>query len=522
MISTGIAGRLLVTTGDVTSLFTDYPLTPEMLRRARVPGADWEAASYWRLLERLEAGEKVRVAVLGGSEAAGTGCDDGTLRVAGCSWSARFVAWLRQAYPRAQIGYENHGAGGTTTAGILPSLRPILEATGSPVPDLILIDFLVNDAFEAQDWLAGKGGAYANTEPTAMERQGHSRLNIVQATTSILLSRLQERHPHAALLLYEPLCTVEGAIANVNTKDCYDTQEAHVAAANAFRVPVVSYRDVVWPADEKSQPPKPQFWCCNDTAHPRWEAHQLMADTLIHAWTAMHSELCQRTDSAELTSSDKLTSADRVGARTVHVERDAASKRLKSLVPADLLERYDQCRTPSTSYDAKALMHLSRHQAKHPSGNHPKAVKGDWRLYEDRKDKPGWIAEEEGSILRFDLAFGASPRVVLTFLRSYEELGSVEVGFAGPVGVGETNPNRIAGSSYEIDGIWPEGTMPPGNAGKVSQVHSLAFNVQQTEVQQRHGDAAMVGFGIKPFSHRGMVVKVKRPGKFKILSIVSC
>jgi hypothetical protein len=110
--------------------------------------------------------------------------------------------------------------------------------------DLVLIDFLANDAFEAQDWQASKGGAYANTEQAEMYAQGHSRLEIVQAATAILLSRLRERHPQAALLLFEPLCTVEGAIAKVDTAQCYDTQDAHVAAAKAFRVPVVSYRDV--------------------------------------------------------------------------------------------------------------------------------------------------------------------------------------------------------------------------------------------------------------------------------------
>ena len=229
---------------DVTQLFETYPITAGMLQRARVPGVAWEGAQFRRLLGRLESRQRIRVAVLGGSEAAGTGCDDGTTRLAACSWSARFVRWLSRAYPETSIEYENHGAGGTTTAGVLPSLRPILEGPGRAALDLVLIDFLANDAFEAQDWQASKGGAYANTEQAEMYAQGHSRLEIVQAATAILLSRLRERHPQAALLLFEPLCTVEGAIATVDTAQCYDTQDAHVAAAKAFRVPVVSYRDV--------------------------------------------------------------------------------------------------------------------------------------------------------------------------------------------------------------------------------------------------------------------------------------
>jgi hypothetical protein len=73
---------------------------------------------------------------------------------------------------------------------------------------------------------------------------------------------------------------------------------------------------------------------------------------------------------------------------------------------------------------------------------------------------------------------------VFTFLRSYEQLGSVMVGFAaaGDEAGKQQSRNKVAGAVYEIDAIWTEGTMPPGDGGRVSQVHSLALNVQQAEV----------------------------------------
>jgi hypothetical protein len=135
--------------------------------------------------------------------------------------------------------------------------------------------------------------------------------------------------------------------------------------------------------------------------------------------------------------------------------------------------------------------------------------------------KPGWIAQERGATLGFDLTFGNSPRVVISFLRSYEQLGAVTIGFAAAGSEGD-GLSAIAGAKYSIDGIWPQGTMPPGDGGRVSQVHSLALNVQQAQVQQRHGDAAMVGFGILPFSQRRLLIQLERTGKFKILSVVSC
>ena len=473
---------------DVTALFRTYPLTDEMMSRALHQGSQWARRPVWRVMDRLASDQAVRVVVFGGSEAAGTGCDDGTLRYAGCSWSSRFVMWLRLAFPHARITYENYAAGGTTTAGILPALRTIL-ATG-PEPDLILVDFLVNDAFEAQDWLASRGGAYANEEQEEIMRKGgHSRLEIVQAATAILLSRLREYAPSAATILFEPLCTVRGAIARVDPRVCYETQDAHVAAADVFGVPVVSYRDVVWPASQLPEPPDDRFWCCNDTGHPRWEAHQLMADVMVHTWLEMRAGVCARKGAAF-----------------------APAPRLESIVAPDLLERFDQCRTPLTVHDAKA--------AAAKSG--PGLANTHWRLGEDAPGKPGWIASEHGGSaasdrgLRFDLEFGASPRVIFSFLRSYEGQGSVELTFETAEDRGGSRKGLV------VDGLWPEGTMPAGSAGRVSQTHTLALNVQQAEIQQRHGDAGIAGFGIKPHSKATLVVTTKRSGHFRSVSVVSC
>ena len=95
------------------------------------------------------------------------------------------------------------------------------------------------------------------------------------------------------------------------------------------------------------------------------------------------------------------------------------------------------------------------------------------------------------------------------------------IGFAADGAKGD-RLNTVEGATYSIDGIWPQGTMPPDDGGRVSQVHSLALNVQQAQVQQRHGDAAMVGFGVRPNSQRRLLIQLKGSGKFKILSVVSC
>ena len=56
------------------------------------------------------------------------------------------------------------------------------------------------------------------------------------------------------------------------------------------------------------------------------------------------------------------------------------------------------------------------------SGAGWRVVNGDWRLREDRAEKPGWISEGSvnGSTIEFDVAFGRSPRLTIVYDESWE------------------------------------------------------------------------------------------------------
>ena len=46
---------------------------------------------------------------------------------------------------------------------------------------------------------------------------------------------------------------------------------------------------------------------------------------------------------------------------------------------------------------------------------------GGFDLVTERGGKAGWVATKDGSTLEFELRFGASPRLVLTYLQSWGE-----------------------------------------------------------------------------------------------------
>merc|ERR1712014_432261 len=79
------------------------------------------------------------------------------------------------------------------------------------------------------------------------------------------------------------------------------------------------------------------------------------------------------------------------------------------------LEQYNVCMTP-----------LSFHTARSPGQSSPKSSQS-WRLFSDRLGKPGWISEKAGgSALEFPVSFGALPAMSVTYLRTYENIGTAE------------------------------------------------------------------------------------------------
>lgn len=485
-----------------------------------------------------------RLLVLGGSMLAGGGCDQPGLPrwSPGCTYSKRFLDALARYYraPGARAGarvdFVSLASGGTTTEGVLPSLPAQIGQFGDEaeagVPTLLLVDYSVNDAWEFK------------------ETRDVPRL---RAATEALLRYVLRSHPRIALLLVETYPGRWAAQPNA-------VPPAYEVAA-AYGVAHVRYSRVVrewaraWGAhcglpapaaaaeSERAAGAQPSSaralrGASECAPHPAWTTHQMIADALLFTVIELGRAVCGEPPRAA----------------------DAAPPRLRPPVsPASLLSRAEVCERPTAQFHADASrVHLPRGAAAgsgggaagsgHGAAKGPRVRSGNWTLYADRVGKPGWITTgPPGSSLEFDLAFGAAPRVTLTYLRGYDEaLGTVELRMKSvrmPLGAdGAPRPlprvqlwrrHHARLRALRSDGV------------RVSQTAVLAIKADDERMQNFAMDrtwtpafSGVIGFGIPPYSRATLSItlpcercnctapagpgSVGRGCKFKVLAVVAC
>lgn len=89
-----------------------------------------------KVIKKLQAGEEVTVAFLGGSITQGTGADNDNC------YAALTAKWIQEQYPDAKVNYVNAGIGATGSyIGVHRCDTQVLSYD----PDLVFIDFSVND-----------------------------------------------------------------------------------------------------------------------------------------------------------------------------------------------------------------------------------------------------------------------------------------------------------------------------------------------------------------------------------------
>lgn len=89
-----------------------------------------------KVIKKLQAGEEVTIAYLGGSITQGTGADNENC------YAALTTKWIENQYPDAKVNYVNAGIGATGSyIGVHRCDAQVLSHN----PDLVFIDFSVND-----------------------------------------------------------------------------------------------------------------------------------------------------------------------------------------------------------------------------------------------------------------------------------------------------------------------------------------------------------------------------------------
>lgn len=165
----------------------------------------------------------------------------------------------------------------------------------------------------------------------------------------------------------------------------------------------------------------------------------------------------------------------------------------KSLWPAAYLEKFNVCRKPCSIFSALG-----------GSTTQPTTITGDWKLYEDRKGKPGWIAVVPRSELTIPVCFGKKPRMSVTYLRSYEKLGNMDM--------------FINGKKVTLHGLWH------GHGPRVSQKFTVWSAADSSLSQQNIQDNIFsIGLSIQPnTSHNVSFVLAGGFKKMKLISVVTC
>ena len=289
------AGQSLYAAGTNEALLS----SPELIARSLVSAG--HTARLQHALAKARRGEAVTVAVIGGSITAGakaTKLED--------RYGNRIAAWWRETFPKAKIEFVNAGIGATgSNYGALRAQRDLLAHH----PDCVVVEYAVNDG---------------DAEPAVHSMEGLVRQILAQPNSP------------AVVMLFM-----------VNRKGG-SAQAWHAKVGQHYGLPMISYRDVVWPEIAAKRLTWDQV--SPDDVHP---------NDLGHARTAQFVTTFLAQTLAQLPADEKLPAIEKIPAplftdlfeRTSLCEAgdlkptvnqgwtyDATNKCWKSILPGSVIE----------------------------------------------------------------------------------------------------------------------------------------------------------------------------------------
>lgn len=363
-------------------------LVRTLAREAMMDSSRAQRKAYSMIFGRLR--KTVTFIVLGGSVLRGNGCSEpnGTSGL-DCAYPARFARWMRCMYGSG-LQFSNRAIGGTPTSSAIPQIPTLTGLGGSATmahlfdrasirrddplpkpPDLVLIDWSANDRVDDTPW-----------------RRDVANSKVAAATEQILRFLLAQR-PSLAILVFEGSCRTSRL----------SSRFAHERAARHYGVPFLAYGDLI--------PPKSCFgtrWAATTSSgtHCGHVTHQLLSNVLAIWWRAAVNAV--PTDVSPIT--------------------DTNMRALPAPLTNSALQRqFTICEANSALYDAlkSSTIGLSPQPG-------IRVTKGNWSLFEDVPNKPGWISQGEiGSTIGFDLRFGLAPQASVVFEQGYETFGNAIV-----------------------------------------------------------------------------------------------
>ena len=453
-----------------------------------------DASPLERFMARHERGERVLVASVGGSMTAGVGCIDGESIHQLCAWPNRVAEWFkRQPDTSGQVAHRNLARGGVQTTSFLPTapfvLGELMQEERVPAEGVLLfLDYSVNDAYTI-------GGVH----PRLADRGTETAAAVHHAAVALeqLIRVLSATNP-------SPVPVAMVSILHA-CPPCHWLHEGYRAVLAHYRVPLVDFTMQTArsrPGDSVSalqlSPPASPFWphdCrgCSfaQRAHPNASWHALYAEAVT--WGLSH------------VAARRNRSAGAVDSAT---PAEVPLHALTPLARADELSRLRVCsRGEATIHNAYDAHHTT------PAVTCVEAE--GCVLREDRPGKPGWELFREGARLSFVASFGSKPRLLLSYLQSYEGMGEATMTI-GRVRYALNGTHALRTSQVSTEFFLADGTL---------NQHDGIDNVPEAHLTGRPlGNAGAFGFGLKPNSSNVPVLiqLSSSVGRFKVVSLVSC
>eukprot|EP00904_Undaria_pinnatifida_P003349 jgi/Undpi1/13014/HiC_scaffold_7.g02678.m1 len=354
-----------------------YPLTYEMLERASSRYTT-TGLSLNRAFQKGRKRGELKIMVLGGSVTAGHDCrSPAGLSGKDCAWPHRLQQWCDERIDDVTVEV-----------------------------DLIIVDFGVNDA---------------------VLEQFDMEINNVKLAHEVFIRYVRNDMINMPALLYGlRLRFIPGARTRQAPLQASNMAEVHAAVTMKYDIPMVSFRDAVWP-DMSNSSLADSIW--GSAVHPDWQVHQLLADVLVYFIQKSYARfLVEHGPRSNPSSHERAVS--------VFEERQADC----------MLE------SPLFILDASKFVGLP------PPAQMVESV--GWSFSEDERGPGGLIGfgnSSTSAVVMFDIPC-ASERGLLDvgYLRSYIGMGAVKMVVSGS----DTGPGDIAGDHSNedvviiLDGLW--------------------------------------------------------------------
>lgn len=225
MLQTACAATLLAASGAFG--FDNQALIPQSLVNLG------DLSRLQRVMAKAQQGEKITVAVIGGSITQGAKASKPELR-----YGNLVADWWKKTFPKAEITFVNAGIGATgSNFGALRAQRDLL----SHHPDFVVVEYSVNDG---------------NTQAAAETLEG------------LIRQILSEPNQPAIVELF------------MMHRGGGNAQEWHSKVAAHYHLPMVSFRDALWPEIQAGR----LAWetVIADEVHPNDLGHACAAEYVDH------------------------------------------------------------------------------------------------------------------------------------------------------------------------------------------------------------------------------------------------